>query len=354
MEESKASGILEPRLPFLVRPVPEAGVFNLRTTERPEITSQIRGASPSADKRARAPNFPPSGPLLPRAPQEPPPARPAHLALAAQLPEELLVLELALLVRDDPRHLLAPGRARRGRRRSDGEDEPGARSPTGCLPEVGDRSRAPATPPAAPGAPRSDPAPDPGLPFVSRAPRRLPRVEMGRDGDGEGSVGRLSSSRRRGRCPLLALTELAHRPLGRRRRRRRRRRGDFLPHPHPQPLRARSLAPPPPRWPRPHPVPSSGTRVSPASSGFLSGPAHHSLLPLTPFRLRPSLGPSLSGPAHRPIPSPPGRIQAPPTSRGWGGKLLFFPSPPRACSLSPTTPTFPPPQPIHLAHLFER
>lgn len=103
--------------------------------------SRVCGRTAAAERRpARRPrraNFPPPGPT-PGAPRPPrPPARPPHphLTLAAQLPEKLLVFELASLVRHDARHLpaLRPGRPGSGLARAPAgglrADRPTARPP---------------------------------------------------------------------------------------------------------------------------------------------------------------------------------------------------------------------------------
>lgn len=78
---SVAAGVLEAGLALLMRPVPEASVLNLQAT----------GANhePPARDKGSAGQGRGGG---------------AHLALAAQFPEELLVLELAALVGHHPRH----------------------------------------------------------------------------------------------------------------------------------------------------------------------------------------------------------------------------------------------------------
>lgn len=133
-----AAGVLEARLALLVGPVPEARVLNLQGRDSPK--SGAKSAAPPArppaprdadkDKQSlRADGGP--GEIAPsagagagfpgaappklfsarahsgRAAASAPSARPPHLAFAAQLPEELLVLELASLVGHDARHLPA-------------------------------------------------------------------------------------------------------------------------------------------------------------------------------------------------------------------------------------------------------
>lgn len=121
-----AAGVLEARLALLVGPVPEARVLNLQGRDGPK--SGAKSATPPAPRGAdkgkqslRADGCP--GEIAPpraaqpklfsarahsgRAAASPPPARLPHLTFAAQLPEELLVLELASLVRHDTRHLPA-------------------------------------------------------------------------------------------------------------------------------------------------------------------------------------------------------------------------------------------------------
>lgn len=127
------AGVLEARLALLVGPVPEARVLNLQGRDGPK--SEAKSAMPPAPRgtdkgnqslradgcpgetappQARRRGVPGSraaqtflrpGPLGAR--RGLPAARLPHLTFAAQLPEELLVLELASLVGHDARHLPA-------------------------------------------------------------------------------------------------------------------------------------------------------------------------------------------------------------------------------------------------------
>lgn len=109
----------------------------LRIGAATEASSRLAGAkfdSPSLSSPAPPPATPGAHSLLPPLPPAGTPRHPArrfrpaspHLTLPAQLPEELLVLELAALVGDDPRHGAAAGQAGAGQEGAEPAGRPAA------------------------------------------------------------------------------------------------------------------------------------------------------------------------------------------------------------------------------------